>query len=100
MATGGTEFRRHLRRALEVCAYLERFGGADIEELARQAGVSIPSAKRLIRVIREELGARIVWYRDPHDRGGVYRIHDWGYLDRDRVLRDFVILTRRAQQRQ
>lgn len=95
-----TEYRRHIRRALEVCAYLERFGGAEISELSRQTGISIPSCKRLIRVLREEFAARIVWYRDPHGRGGVYRLHDWGYLDRDRVLRDFVVLTRPAQQRQ
>lgn len=43
MTTGDYGIRQHTRKALELCAYLHWFNGADVHELTRQTGVSIPT---------------------------------------------------------
>lgn len=64
-------FRRQVQRGFEVVAYMHCFNGADIEELCNQIGMSLPTVKRLIRFLREELCVQIVWHPSSGG-GGVY----------------------------
>jgi hypothetical protein len=74
--------------ALTVARHLDRNGGATLEELAAEACISEASAKRLLHVMREQLGMRIEWTGQPGVAGGEYVLEDWGILDDKRVLRE------------
>lgn len=72
---------------LPMLAHIARHSGVAIPELAELAGISRPTANRILSDARIHLGVIVEWRWDHSmPSKGEYSIADWGLLDKRKVL--------------
>jgi len=72
----------NITEALTTLALLEGCEGIKLTDATRILGLSLPTIKRQIRILRR-FGVEITW--SPKDRA--YIVGDWGIFDREKAIK-------------